>query len=162
MPDRATALTAAAGEHFVAYRLSAMGYPVALTRGGSPTVDLMVGDLSGKSAVSIQVKTSNWAWRSRKKNPAHSHWEWDVGRKGMELRGDSIFYAFVDLKWGEEKRALPDVFIVPSAVVANHLKPDFSRFMFWFYVDKKDEYFERWDRIVERLNGSPAAAVSTG
>lgn len=33
MPERPTALTAAAGEHFVAHRLSAMGYPVALTRG---------------------------------------------------------------------------------------------------------------------------------
>jgi hypothetical protein len=34
MPKRATALTGAAGEHFVAYKLSAMNYPVALTRGG--------------------------------------------------------------------------------------------------------------------------------
>ena len=50
----ATALIAAAGEHFVAYRLSAMGYPVALTRAGSPTVDLMVGDLAGNAAISLQ------------------------------------------------------------------------------------------------------------
>jgi hypothetical protein len=60
MSRQSTALTAAAGEHYVAYKLSAMGYPVAMTRGGSPTLDLMVGDLSGHS-VSIQVKTSRWA-----------------------------------------------------------------------------------------------------
>lgn len=52
----ATALIAAAGEHFGASRLSAMGYPVALTRGGSPTVDLMVGDVAGNAAISLQRK----------------------------------------------------------------------------------------------------------
>jgi len=57
MAKRATTLTGAAGEHYVAYKLSAMGYPTALTRGGSPVIDLMVGDLSGNGSVSIQVKT---------------------------------------------------------------------------------------------------------
>lgn len=35
MPQRATALTSAAGEHFVAYKLSSFGYPVALTQPAS-------------------------------------------------------------------------------------------------------------------------------
>lgn len=98
MPKRATALTGAAGEHFVAFQLSAMSYPVALTHGGSPTVDLMVGDLTGSATVSIQVKTSNGAWRAFKKKPENNHWEWDVGKKGVHLRGESIFHAFVDLR----------------------------------------------------------------
>ncbi len=150
MPERATALTAAAGEHFVAYRMSGMGYPVALTRGGSPTVDLMVGDLSGNGTVSLQIKTANWAWRGRKRKPAESHWEWDVGKKGLSLRGDSIFYAFVDLRWGASPPA-PDVFIVPSSVVANYLKPGWSRYMFWIMEAERSSYLERWDLITKRL-----------
>jgi len=153
MPDRPTALTGAAGEHFVAYKLSAMGYPVALTRGGSPTVDLMVGDLQGRSAVSIQVKTSNWAWRGYKLKTEKNHWEWDVGKKALKLRGNSIFYAFVDLKWDDDDLPLPDVFIVPSVTVADFLGPGWSRYMFQIMADSKPKYFERWDRITKRLDG---------
>jgi hypothetical protein len=119
----------------------------------------MVGDLRGHAAVSIQVKTSNWAWRERKRKPEDSHWEWDVGFKSMELKGDSIFYAFVDLRWEKGKRNEPAIFIVPSAVVANHVKPNFSRAMFWFYVREKEKYYERWDRILERL--APPASVKS-
>lgn len=153
MPERATALTGAAGEHFVAYRLSAMGFPVALTRGGSPTVDLMVGDLGGSAAVSIQVKTSNRARRSSKTSPENNHWEWDVGRKGLNLRGDSIFYAFVDLRWKADKRAQPDVFVVPSRVVADKfaLKPNRTRYMFWIMEADTGQYLERWDLITAML-----------
>jgi hypothetical protein len=43
MPKRASTLTGAAGEHFVAFILSARGYAVGLTRGGSPTIDLLTG-----------------------------------------------------------------------------------------------------------------------
>jgi hypothetical protein len=150
MAGRATALTAAAGEHFVAYKLSALGYPVAMTRGGSPTVDLMVGDLSGKGAISIQVKTSNWAARSRKKD-GKKWWEWDVGRKALELRGDSIFYSFVDLRWDPSVTTGPEVYIVPSAVVANFVKPDWSRFMFWIYEEEQAKCHDRWDLIQMEL-----------
>ena len=153
MPKRATALTGAAGEHFVAFHLSAMGFPVALTRGGSPTVDLMVGDLSGSAAVSIQVKTSNWAWRQFKRKPDNNHWEWDVGKKGMFLRGDAIFYAFVDLKWDGEKPCRPDVFIVPSKVIADAFGPNWSRYMFWIKEAEASKYRERWDLISGRLSG---------
>jgi hypothetical protein len=155
MPNRATALTAAAGEHFVAYKLSAMGYPVALTRGGSPTIDLMVGDLSGEATVSIQVKTSNWAKREYKRKPKNNHWEWDVGRKALDLCGDSIFYAFVDLRWNDDnpdKSQSPEVFIVPSKTVADFLGPDWSRYMFWIMEEDKQKYHESWHLITTRLN----------
>ena len=121
-----------------------------MTRGGSPTVDLMVGDLSGRGAVSIQVKTSNWAARSRKKD-GKNWWEWDVGRKALELRGDSIFYAFVDLRWDSSVTTGPEVYVVPSEVVANFVKPDWSRFMFWFYEEEQAKYHDRWDLIEQRL-----------
>lgn len=113
----------------------------------------MVGDLDGRAAVSIQVKTSNWAWRSYKRKIEKNHWEWDVGAKALKLRGDSIFYAFVDLKWSDEKPPLPDVFVVPSARVAGFLDPDWSRYMFWIREAEKPKYFERWDRITTKLAG---------
>ena len=112
MPERATSLTGTAGEHYVAFRLSELGFPVALTRGGSPTIDLMVGDLSSRATVSVQVKTSSYARREYRRRPRNNHWEWDVGIRAQRLRGPSIFYAFVDL--GVEDHAPPDTFIVPS------------------------------------------------
>lgn len=152
MPRRATALTGSAGEHFVAYALSARGYPVALTRGGSPTVDLMVGNLSGTETLSIQVKTSNWAWRWFKRKPANNHWEWDVGWKATQLRGASIFYAFVDLKWDPETAPTPDVFIVPSDVVANAVAGQRSRYMFWIMEADANQYRDNWRLLTDRLD----------
>src|SRR5262245_42704058 len=93
---RSTALVAADGEHFVAYRLSAMKFPVALTRGGSQSIDLMVGDVGGTAAISLQVKTATRAWRNCKSDPAKSRWEWDVGPRSAKLCGAAIFYTFVD------------------------------------------------------------------
>ncbi len=153
MPKRPTALTAAAGEHYVAYYLSALGYPVALTRGGSPTVDLMVGDVSGDDVVMIQVKTSSGARRDFKRVAEKNRWEWDIGKKAMRLRSDNVFYAFVDLKWGAGQD--PDVFIVPSTVVADRLGEGWSRYMHWIMDDQQSNYHNRWDLITEKLGPSP-------
>ncbi len=152
MPERPTALTGAAGEHFVAYKLSALGFPVALTRGGSPTIDVMVGNLTGTETLSIQVKTSNWARREFKRKPENNRWEWDVGKKALTLRGKSIYYAFVDLQWDPtNQHQMPTVFIVPSDDVANFLGPDWSRYMFWILDHQADDYKERWDLLTDRL-----------
>jgi hypothetical protein len=153
MAKRATSLTSAAGEHFIAFRLSAMGFPVALTRGGSPTIDLMVGDLAGNAAISLQVKTSTGAWRPSKRNPQKSHWEWDVGNKTQLLRGESIYYVFVDLKWGDGK-VTPDAFVVPSHVVADCFAgTKYPRNMFWIMGTNRELYLEAWTPIMKRLAG---------
>lgn len=149
MGRSSTALTGAAGEHFVAYKLSAMGYPVAMTRGGSPTIDLMVGDLSGHAAVSIQVKTSRWAYRRFVKSPEKNHWEWDVSHKARLVRSESIFYAFVDLKWGTSEQ--PDVFIVHSRFVADVIQPEWKKPMYWVMESSAEHHKERWDYITDRL-----------
>lgn len=155
MPKRATTLTGAAGEHYVAYKLSALGYPTAMTRGGSPVIDLMVGDLSGSNTISIQVKTSNSAKRNykRDKNKHKNHWEWDVGAKGKKLKGNSIFYAFVNLKGtpAKDKNPHPEVFIVPSCDVSKFLDRPMSRYMFWIKETDKDKYLEAWNHITNKL-----------
>lgn len=157
MSKRATSLTGAAGEHYVAYKLSAMGYPTALTRGGSPVIDLMVGDIGGNGSISIQVKTSSSARRvfKRDKNKDKNRWEWDVGCKGKTLKGASIFYAFVNLKGTPSsiRNPHPEVFIVPSADVASYLERPMSRYMFWIKDKDKERYLEAWHLITERLLG---------
>src|SRR5690606_18564420 len=133
MTKISTALTAASGEHFVVYELSRRGYCAALTRAGSPGVDVLVATPGGERAVSLQVKTARSA-RSGVRTP---DWSWDVGKGALALNGDNVFYALVDLKSGNSGAAheRPDVYIIPSAVIFNHVKPDFSRFRFWMYED---------------------------
>jgi hypothetical protein len=126
-----------------------MRFPVALTRGGSQTIDLMVGDVGGTAAISLQVKTATRAWRNRRTNPAKSRWEWDVGPRSANLRGDGIFYAFVDLNGGV---GMPVVFIVPSAAVADAVAlrgPKRRRFA--LREPDAEVYREAWHLLTDRL-----------
>lgn len=149
MPKRTSALTAAAGEYYVAFQLSARGYSVGIPRANTPAVDLLVANETGTKTLAIQVKTSSWARRDRKRNPSESHWEWDVGKRAVTLRGDNLFYAFVDLRWA--KGEPPVVFFVPSNVVADEMgRLSRTRYMFWIYDTDAGKYRERWD-IIERI-----------
>ena len=159
---RATTLTAAAGEHYVAYRLSQFGYAVALTRAGAPSIDLMVGNRHG-DAVSVQVKTSNDAYYKRVRNPSSSYWNWDVGEKALHAVGESLFYAFVDLQ-PSEAGGRPMVFIVPSLYVSTHLDSNEKRRTFSIMERDKQLYCERWDLITAPLerHDEAASAASLG
>lgn len=149
MPERTSALTAAAGEYYVAFQLSARGYCVGIPRANTPAVDLLVANQTGTKTLAIQVKTSSWARRDRKRDPSKSHWEWDVGERAVTLRGDNLFYAFVDLRGDSGER--PEVFFVPSNVVADEMQgPDWTRYMFWIYDTDAGKYRERWE-IIERI-----------
>lgn len=87
MTKISTALTAASGEHFVVYEFSRRGYCAALTRAGSPGVDVLAATPGGERTISIQVKTSTSA-RSGVRKP---DWSWDVGKGALLLNGSSIF-----------------------------------------------------------------------
>ena len=65
MPTIPRKLTGTAGEHYVAFKLSSLGYVAALAREGSPTVDILVSNLEGSKTLAIQVKTTEWATRDR-------------------------------------------------------------------------------------------------
>jgi hypothetical protein len=152
MVKRATSLTAAAGEHYVAFKLSQMGFPVALTRGGSPTVDLMVGNLTGSETISLQIKTSSGAWRQYKRKPENNHWEWTVGNIAKVLNSRSIFYAFVDLNWSDGGVENPDVFIVPSTIVYGAFADtNWSMNVYWIMETDKSKYYDNWNCIIKRL-----------
>ena len=139
-----TALIGAAGEHYVAYKLSSLHYCVGLSRGGSPFVDIMLANENGEG-VAIQVKTSQGAWRGFKKKPENNRWEFDVGHKARSLGGKRLLYAFVDFDGG---RSVPKVFIVPSADVKNKFEgTNYKRNIFWLMDSVKEKYLERWDYI---------------
>lgn len=151
MPIRPTALTGAAGEHYVAYELSRRGYIAALTRGGSPSVDILAGSTDGKRTIGVQVKTSNWAFRSRKRKPEQSHWEFDVGWKAVGNADDSFLYAFVSLHEPDQDK--PRLFIVLPSVVAAFLGKGHARNMFWIMKKDGDKYEkDNWKLITQRLD----------
>jgi hypothetical protein len=151
MPDRPTALTAAAGEHYVCYELSVRSCIAALTRGGSPSVDILVSNQAGTKTIGIQVKTSNWAFRNRKKKPETSHGEFDVGQKAVGKKDNSFLYAFVNL-YGENQ-VKPLVFIVPPSEVAAALGDGYSRNMFWIFPKDREKYeTENWKLIAKILD----------
>ena len=152
MGDRSTSMTGSAGEHYVAYKLALMGYLPALTRGGSPSVDILVASKNGSRTVAIQVKTKTSAKRERKRKKENEYWSWIVGDKALEQNSESFFYAFVDLKT-ESRESMPDVFIVPSEKVfklVQSLKNE-SIINFWIENHEASEYLNCWDPIVNAL-----------
>lgn len=158
MPQRHTTLTGAAGEHYVAFALSTHGYIAALTRGGTPSVDILCSSVDGKRTLAIQVKTMGYAYRSRKRKPEESHWEFDVGGKAVGNRDDSFLYAFVCLMGTGEGK--PSVFIVPPSDVADALGDGYKRNMFWIYERDRHKYeVENWRLIEDRLDPSVLAKV---
>ena len=156
MPQRHTTLTGAAGEHYVAFALSVRGYVAALTRGGTPFIDILCSSADGKRTLAIQVKTMSYAFHGRKRKPENSHWAFDVGWKAVGNRDNSFLYAFVCLQGiGDGK---PLVFIAPPSDIADALGDGYKRNMFW--VMEKDRYHyevENWKLIEDALGPSVLA-----
>src|SRR6266404_5158080 len=111
-------LIAAAGEYFVAYKLSCLGYLAAPVRLGSPATDLLASTLDGGRTVAIQVKTTGWAERTRgrgdKKTPHHL--EFPLGHAAVEQASDRLIFCFVDLR-GNQPDISPDVYVVPATTI---------------------------------------------
>ncbi len=150
MPERPPILTAAAGEYYVAFHLSAMNFAVGLPRANTPGVDLLVANQLGTKTVAIQVKTRDWARRERKRKTESNHWNWEVGPRAGTLRGENIFYAFVDLRWGSGNP--PQVFIVPSADIVSYFAGRTPKRWMWTLFDRDaPKYQEKWQLIEERL-----------
>lgn len=112
-------LTGVSGVHFVAARLSHLGYHAVPTTRNVQGPDLLVSTLNGSRSVAVQVKSTNWAlrWRGRGKERKPHHCEWDIGWASAKECHDGLLFALVDLKNWEE---MPDVYIVPSRVIAKY------------------------------------------
>jgi len=123
MAKRPSILTGTAGVYYVAYELARRGYHAAVTHGNAPTVDLLVANVEGEASLSLQVKTTKGALRTRGRgvDKVPHHYEWDVGEKLARNNRANLFFAFVDLKSGRDDK--PDVYIVPSKVVFDYFSP---------------------------------------
>lgn len=162
--QRSTAITGAAGEHFVLYQLLRRGLKAARPPEGTPEIDLIVFDELRNVIVSLQVKT-----RSRGSDGGY---HMNVKHENME--SERLLYVFVNMQPKD-----PICHIIPSKVVARFLRLDHRTWLatpgkggkshsdtsmrrlrpFSKYAESEfpkgwmDTYLERWD-LLEGLTGA--------
>lgn len=173
-----TSLLGAAGEHFVMSEVLRRGYIAALAPVGVPNADIVVTDVAGTRLCSLQVKT---------RRELGSDGGWHMKAKHEAIRGERLFYCFVD--FGKTPDSKPNVHVLPSSVVATvlteshrkwlatpgkkgqphrdgvmrRLLPDYAR---TFGVEANpypkgwlDQYRDAWDLL--NLEPSPVEAVAS-
>ena len=150
-------LTGSAGEHYIAFRLAAMGYAVGLTTRGTRTIDMVVGNPDNGKSITIDTKTMKKAfWQSKD----DCWWKWRMGKNAFDKPVyKDFYYALVDLK--NDPTQTPDVFILPSEEVKGLLEgypvgisPESGNLTdVWCVIYKKNmsNYREKWDLIEEAL-----------
>ncbi len=143
----------AAGQYYVAYCLTVRGYHAAITARNVPDVDILVSSVDGQKLLSVQVKTSRNAYRS--KRYGYEVCEWDVGSSSAGKAIDNLWYAFVDLRESSDSSPhvfSPHVFLVPSAWVGAFVQEDNTRKMYLLRSTLWPECEDRWDRIGKFLS----------
>ena len=140
----------ASGQFYLAYGLAVREINASLTLGNAPSVDVLASSPDGRHSLSFQVKTSRKAYRRNRYGT--EGYEWDVGRGVIGKYHESFWYAFIDLQESKGNWT-PVVFFVPSRWVAEFVKPDWSRFMYFMPTTAKDLTFEHWDIVKGYLAG---------
>ncbi len=105
------AIIGAAGEHLVMGELLRRGHIAAMAPQGAPNMDILIADECGETLFCVQVKTRTQHGGDR---------GWHMGKKHETIRGDRLYYVFVDLAISEG--AAPDFFIIPADVVAETVR----------------------------------------
>jgi hypothetical protein len=152
--ERSSQLTGVAGVHYVAAYLSFLGFHAVPTTRNVAGPDLLVSNLTGSRLLSLQVKTTVWAMRTRgrgeQKQPHHC--EWDIGWGSARSNHPHLLFALVDLK---EFQGLPDVFIVPSDVICKYFEggdpKTWPRARYHPQIDAIESYRNCWGLLKERL-----------
>ena len=146
------ALTGAAGEYYVAFRLAAEGYAVGLTPRGTTSIDLIVANPETGKTITIQTKTMRDALVPSKTHGPY--WKWRTGKPQEPQK--TFFYAFINLK--NDPSQAPDVFIVPSRKLAPPLLEIYPEIGeprdFWCVIYEKDRQEYSWDVIKAALEES--------
>jgi len=115
MANLSTVLCGVAGEYFVAAELSRRGYIASITLRNTRGVDILASNEIASRQVGIQVKS----------NQGNSR-DWILSPKAEIYFAPNLFYAFVNLKMAQER---PDFFIVPSQIVADHVRVGHARWL---------------------------------
>ncbi|MDO8750014.1 MAG: hypothetical protein Q7K03_02560 [Dehalococcoidia bacterium] len=148
------ALVAAAGVHYVAFKLSSLGYATGLTAPGVENVDLLAANPRTLKSISIQVKT---AQKAPRKSKGVEYCVWPISKKLVNtLPSGTFFIIFVDLRGGGSN-GLPDAYIVPSKYMKNNSwveieeypKPPKAPTAYWCNIDdvQASNSKNRWDLI---------------
>lgn len=144
------ALTGAAGEYYIAFRLSALGYAIGLTPRGTRAADLLASNPEKGKTIIIQIKTMMRAFVENRKSG--SYWHWRIGSSRLKPQ-DIFYYAFVDLKGNPAES--PDVFIIPSLEIKPELLAEYTNYtgVCIYETDKGTvkAYLNRWDIVQEAL-----------
>ncbi|MBV4366276.1 hypothetical protein [Erwinia phyllosphaerae] len=134
-----------AGEYYVAYMLSKLGISAALTTSGSSAVDI-IATIDGSKSISIQVKGS-WA-RTQPR-------QWMVG-KHIPTNSPDYFYVFCNMSEDISHKNIPEVFIVPSEIVASQSTWQHTVPLFKIGKGEDSKYLDRWDFIQSALAHAPS------
>jgi len=94
------------------------GFVAALAPHGVPNADIVVTDIEGSRLCSIQVKT---------RRDLGSDGGWHMKAKHEDIRGERLFYCFVD--FGKTPKDSPIVHVLPSVRVADALKASHSKWL---------------------------------
>jgi hypothetical protein len=143
----------AAGLFHLARELALRGHNAAITVGNAPSVDVIATPFSGKRSISFQVKTARNAYR--KKRYGHEGFEWDVNKGVIGKYNESFWYALVDLQEQPGPAYKPQVFFAPSRWIAEFVRPEWKRFMYFLPKTISDLCLERWDVVDAFLDGKP-------
>jgi len=136
--------------HYVAAYLSYLGFHAVPTTRNVQGPDLLVSNLDGSKSITLQVKTTVWAMRTRgrgdEKKP--DHYEWDIGWSSAKVNHPHVFFALVDLT---EFQKLPNAFIVPSKVIFEYFKggdPEtWPRARYHPLLAEVEEYKNNWNLL---------------
>ncbi len=135
----ASSLIGSAGEHFVLSALLHRGLIAAPAPTGAPNVDILVSRPDGSRLCSLQVKSRSGRGRDG---------GWHMRPKHERIRNSRLFYCFVNFaEAGTYLTKAPELFILPSAVVAEVLR---STHEVWLRNPGKNGHVRR-DNPVRRL-----------
>ena len=152
-------LTAGAGEHYIAYVLSCFDYVAALVREGSPTIDLLASNVDGSRTIGVQVKTTEYAVRTRGrgKNKRPHEIQFPLGHKAIENAVPDLIFCFVDLRTRNPDER-PDVYVIPANTLIEYYKDTDIRnipyFRLHWPIESMEIYKNNWDPIHRALGSS--------
>ena len=123
-----TQLSGMRGVYLVAAELVGHGFVVSVTSRSAAGADLLVTDDTCAQAWSVQVKAT----------PKPTTY-WLLGPKARQLKAPSHVYVFVARMGGQ-----PEFYVVPSRVVAKHVRVSRRPKSTWYAWVKQDRYRDAW------------------
>lgn len=139
----ATTITGACGEHYVAAYLSGFDLVVALPRAGTAGSDLFVSKERGGNPLRVQVKTARTEVQRNDKDVGRIYL-WATSYDAIDRSDRYLWYAYVWLNGWPAGSEGPELFFVPSHMVAERLREcrddGDTRGYFWMRVNEAPKY----------------------